>query len=172
MRPASGRVILIGLGVAVSVFFLDRLTKWWLIDIFDMPARGEVELGPFFKLVLFWNRGISFGLFQGGDTWRWVLAAISLFVGAVLVYWLSRAPRPYTGVALGLLIGGAIGNVYDRIVHGAVADFFYAHWGEHYFPAFNVADAAINIGVALILFEALFMSGKDEAETPSNTQEP
>ncbi len=171
MRASSGRVILIGLGVALSIFFLDRLSKWWLIDVFDISARGEVELGPYFKLVLFWNRGISFGLLQGGDTWRWVLAAISLFVGAVLVYWLSRAPRPYTGLALGLLIGGAIGNVYDRVVHGAVADFFYPHWGEHYFPAFNVADAAINIGVALILFEALFMPRDDEAEALMDTDE-
>jgi signal peptidase II len=104
-----------------------------------------------------WNRGISFSLFaQESAAGRWLLLALTLVVTALIAAWLWRARAPLVGLALGLIVGGAIGNGYDRIVYGAVVDFLDLHaFGRHFF-VFNLADAAINIGVALLILDGLF----------------
>jgi signal peptidase II len=121
-----------------------------------MPSRGQVALTPFFDLVVVWNKGVSFGLFNsGGQEKRWILTAISIVIVSVLFFWLRQTTDRLSAVAFGLIIGGAIANIYDRFSFGAVADFFDFHIGGYHWPAFNLADSAITIGVVLILVQAI-----------------
>lgn len=145
-----------GVMIAASVVALDHLAKWVIRTIVMDPPR-VIHVTPFFDLVLNWNRGISFGLF--GDLAfdkRWMIVAVAIAVTLVLLWWLRSADRPLLATAIGLVIGGAVGNIIDRVWFGAVVDFLYFHLGDHYFPAFNVADSAITIGVALLLIDSLF----------------
>lgn len=145
-----------GLGLAILVFGLDQLTKEWILQTVMQPPR-VVRVTPFFNLVMGWNRGISFGLFnQDSPANAWVLTAIAAVIVAALLVWLSRGGRPMVVVGIGLVIGGAVGNAADRMRFGAVADFLDFHaFGVHW-PAFNVADSAITVGAALLLADALF----------------
>jgi signal peptidase II len=161
----------LGLAVAAVVFVLDRATKAWLLDV--MRAHGPVvELTPFFNLVMVWNRGVSFGMLQSGETGRYLLSALALAIVAGLVVWLRRVDVWWLGAGLGGVIGGALGNVVDRLwyAEGAVADFFDFHVAGWHWPAFNVADAAIVSGVGLILLDALLVRGRGgEVEGPDTS---
>ena len=146
----------LGLLVALPVVVLDQLTKWWVLaDLMNPPAA--IEVTPFFNLVLVWNRGVSFGLFDNDSPWGPVLlAGLALAISVVLLVWLTRAGSRLSAIAIGIVLGGAIGNVIDRVRFGAVVDFLDFHaWGYHW-PAFNVADSAISIGVGLLLYDGLF----------------
>jgi signal peptidase II len=104
-----------------------------------------------------WNRGISYGLFQQtSDLGRWSLVVLSIAASVWLSLWLRRASRRGEAIALGLIIGGALGNVIDRIAYGAVADFVHLHWGEWSWYVFNIADAAIVVGVLALMYDAVF----------------
>lgn len=144
-----------GCAVAVITLVLDQISKWWIVARVMDPPRA-IELAPFFNLVMVWNRGITFGLFGDAHWGRWAFAALALAIVGVLMSWLSRAAHRSTALALGLVIGGAIGNVIDRVRWGAVADFLDFHVAGWHWPAFNVADSAIVVGVGLLLLEALF----------------
>ena len=149
----------LGLAIAALALVFDQITKWWIrAVVMDPPV--DIEVTPFFKLVLAWNRGISFSLFRSDSpAGPWIFVAIALAVVAGLVVWLARLDRAWPAVALGLVIGGALGNVADRICFHAVVDFLYFHWGEYYFPAFNVADSAISVGVALLVLDGIVRPG-------------
>lgn len=149
------QVMTFGLAAAAITLVLDQITKWWIVGTVMNPPRA-IELTPFFNLVMVWNRGITFGLFGDAHWGRWAFAVVALVIVAVLVSWLWRAIYRSTALALGLVIGGAIGNVIDRARWGAVADFLDFHVAGWHWPAFNVADSAIVIGVGLLLLEALF----------------
>lgn len=149
------QVMTFGLAVAAVTLVLDQISKWWIVGSVMNPPRA-IELTPFFNLVMVWNRGITFGLFGDAHWGRWAFAAVALAIVAVLGSWLWRATHRSTALALGLVIGGAIGNVIDRARWGAVADFLDFHVAGWHWPAFNVADSAIVIGVGLLLLEALF----------------
>jgi signal peptidase II len=157
-----------GLGLAAVVVVLDQLTKWWILDHVMQPPR-VIEVTPFFNLVMTWNRGVSFGLFNNDSPYNaLVLSGVALAIAALLVVWLARAAQPLMVWGLGLIIGGAIGNMIDRLRFGAVADFLDVHAGGWHWPAFNVADAAITIGVAVLIADSLFGSAsarKSEAAT-------
>ena len=145
----------LGLLVALPVVVLDQLTKWWVLaDLMNPPAA--IEVTPFFNLVLVWNRGVSFGLL-GGDRPlpAWLLSGVAIVVCIGLFIWLRRTDRPFTGWGIGLVMGGAIGNVIDRARWGAVFDFADFHIGHWHWPAFNVADSAIVVGVGLMLIDSL-----------------
>lgn len=147
----------LGAVLAAAVFVLDRLTKWWLLEIVNMPERGAVELTPFLNLVMVWNRGISFGMLDAsGAGWRWGLTLVSAAIVGILGFWLLRATNRLLGAAIGLVMGGAIGNIYDRVAYGAVADFLDVHASGYHWPAFNAADSAITVGVAFLLYDAVF----------------
>ena len=120
-----------------------------------MQPPHAIPLTDWLNLVMAWNHGISFGLFSG-DAMPYALTGVALAVVGVLVVWLIRDPRASAAVWLGLVIGGAVGNVVDRVRLGAVAEFIDVHVGAWHWPAFNVADSAITLGVALILIDGLF----------------
>ncbi len=159
-----GPVNRLGLQVAAAGFALDQLSKWLLLVAVDMPTRGKIVVTPFFDLVMAWNRGVSYGwLASDGDLGRILLICFQAVLIAGLYLWLSRVPGRFTAVAIGLVIGGALGNLLDRIVHGAVADFFSFHAFGYYWYIFNVADIWIAVGVGLLLLESFFL-GRDAAD--------
>ncbi|QGM99556.1 signal peptidase II [Methylocystis parvus OBBP] len=140
---------------------LDQFHKYWMLDVFGIEARQPVTLTPFLDVVLSWNYGVSYSLFPAHeDAGRALLLAGQGLIVAGLFWWMWRAPNRLTTLALGLVIGGALGNAADRLTRGAVADFFYLHTTLPVGPlanyVFNVADVAIAAGVALLLFESLF----------------
>lgn len=146
----------LGLSLAAVILVLDQATKWWILEIVRLPELGRIEVLPFLNLTMVWNRGVTFGLLAGEAWWHaWALAGIALAVVVALAVWLARAPDRWTALALGLVLGGAIGNVIDRIRFGAVVDFIDLHaFGWHWY-VFNVADSAIVTGVILLLAHAL-----------------
>lgn len=147
----------LGLGVAVAVAILDQAVKYYFHDLLVVQGRRLIEVLPFFNLVTVWNYGVSFGMFNNGSSAQaLIFVALSLAIVAALVVWLRSVTQPWLGVALGLVIGGALGNVIDRLVYGAVFDFLDVHAFGWHWPAFNVADSAISVGVALLLIDALF----------------
>lgn len=153
-----------GWGLAAVTVALDQLSKWLIVHVMalgpDAGTRIEV-LDPWFNLTMVWNRGVSFGLFAADSLWgRLILIGFSLTISAVLAVWLARAERALQTAAFGLIIGGAIGNVIDRAIYGAVADFL--DFSGLYFPyVFNVADAAISVGVAVLIAD-LLINGDDK----------
>lgn len=153
----------LGFAVALAGFLADRLHKWWMLHVYDITSRGKVEVTPFFDLVMAWNRGVSYGLFAAETTTGVViLAGFAIAVSAGLALWLARVELKLTAVAIGLVLGGAIGNVYDRIAYGAVADFFSFHAFGFYWYIFNIADVWIAVGVGLIILESVWpgLAGK------------
>ncbi len=162
--PLSRFGLILGAACAVA----DQALKLWLIFVFDLRARGVVTLTPFIDLVLTWNRGISYGLFQQqGALGQWILLLVTVIAVGLLTVWLARTTSRLTALALGLIIGGAIGNAIDRFAYGAVADFvlFTPRLGGIGFPyIFNLADSAIVAGVAGLLYESLL--GDRAAKAP------
>lgn len=145
-----------GIGIAVLVIAADQLSKWWIIWKVMMPPR-VIEITPFFNLVMVWNPGVSFGFFNTDSrTNALMLSALALVIVAILSIWLYRSERRLIGSAIGLIIGGALGNVIDRLRYGAVADFLDFHVAGYHWPAFNLADSMITIGAAMIVLDAVF----------------
>lgn len=142
----------LGFALALLVFVVDQAHKWWMLNVYDIGARQPVRFTPFLDLVLAWNKGVSYGLFNTPA--QGILIASSLLICVVLWIWLCRSHRPVTVAALGLVIGGALANALDRYLHGAVADFFQLHWNTWNWYVFNLADMAIVAGVALLLYES------------------
>jgi signal peptidase II len=143
----------LALALAGVTLILDQLSKYWVMAVLRLPEFASAPLiGPV-QLTRIWNQGISFGLFKAQADWiRWGMVSFSLIVAVVLINWVRRADRPLTAIALGLVIGGAIGNAIDRARFGAVVDFIDA--SALYFPwIFNIADAGISVGVALLLID-------------------
>ena len=148
-----------GLATAVVVVVLDQLTKAAILaSLAGDGVSGRATITSFFNLALTYNRGISFGLFNGSAGLNaLVFSVVAIAIVGVLVYWLSRASSPLLAVAIGLIIGGAGGNVLDRVRRGAVVDFLDFHLGASHWPAFNLADSAICIGVAAMLLDGLVL---------------
>jgi signal peptidase II len=164
-----GPVTGFGLAVAAVAGLLDQATKLWILFVYELGSRGPVAVGPYFDLVLTWNTGISYGLLQqDGPFGQWALLTLKVVAVALLWIWLARTPSRLTALALGLIMGGAIGNAIDRIAYGAVADFVLFHirtptWNFNWY-VFNLADVAIVAGVAVLLYESLI--GERAAKAP------
>lgn len=159
-RPAAvpGRMSLrqLGLLIATIVLALDQATKWIILAKVMQPPR-IIEITPFFNLVMGWNRGVSFGLFDSESPVHViVLSSIAMVIVIALLVWLWRATERWTATALGLIVGGALGNVVDRLRFGAVADFLDFHAFGYHWPAFNAADSAIVVGAGMLIVESLF----------------
>lgn len=147
-----------GIGMALAILVVDQISKWWVLEVFDLPARVSEPLLPFLNLTMVWNRGITFGLLSSDSAWSAVLlAGVALAVVVALAVWLWQAERMAVALALGAVAGGAVGNVIDRIRFGAVVDFIHAHaWGWSWY-VFNVADAAIVAGVVGLLYDSFVL---------------
>ncbi len=145
-----------GIAIAAAVFVLDQITKYAVLYGLDLATRGKIYVAPFADFVLAMNRGISYGLFpQDGELGRWVLFSIKIAASVLFFFWLRRAASPVVAAALGLLIGGALGNALDRAIQGAVVDFVALHAFGFRWYVFNLADAAIVAGVVGLLYDAL-----------------
>jgi signal peptidase II len=158
-----------GVIAAIAVLALDQASKLWLLFVFDIAHRGAVKVTPFFDLVLAWNTGISYGWFQNeGAAGQTVLLAVKAVAVIVLMIWMARSRTLLAALALGLIIGGAIGNAMDSFAHGAVVDFALFHvqigGNTHSWYVFNLADVAIVAGVAALLYDSLL--GVPAAKAP------
>jgi len=144
-----------GFILAALTLINDQGHKWWMLGPFDIAQNQPVSIGPYLDLVLAWNKGVSYGWFsQDTNFGRWLLIAVSLLVTCFLCLWLWRARRLVVGLSLGLLIGGALSNALDRVIHGAVADFFAFHGFGYSWYVFNIADVAIVAGVVGLMYDS------------------
>jgi signal peptidase II len=158
-----------GIISAIVTVILDQASKLWLLNVFDLARRGAVKVTPFFDLVLAWNIGISFGWLQNdGQAAQLALMAVKIVAIVALAVWMARSQTRLATVALGLIIGGAIGNGIDRLAYGAVVDFalFHVEIGGNTFNwyVFNLADVAIVAGVAALLYDSFL--GVPAAKAP------
>lgn len=145
-----------GLLIAAIILLLDQATKVYVLEWLMQPPQS-IPVTSFFALVLTWNRGMSFGMLNMDAAWvPWVLGGVTVAVTIALFVWLSRARGWATVLGLALVIGGALGNLIDRILYGAVVDFILLHYEGWRWPAFNVADTAITLGVIALLLVSLF----------------
>ena len=153
IRRTSGSANWRWLWLAVAVIALDQLSKHWIVASFQ-PGE-ELPLTPFASLVLAFNRGAAFSFLAGGSGWqRWLFAVIAVVASVAMVWFLRRGSRALFCAGLALIIGGALGNLYDRVTLGHVVDFVLLHWRGWYYPAFNVADSAITIGAAALIVDS------------------
>ncbi|KAA2214218.1 signal peptidase II [Teichococcus oryzae] len=161
----------LGLPVAGGLLIADQISKWWILEILRLPERFQVkllDLGALgFDFTMVWNRGVTFGLLAGDAPWhRLLLAVLAMVVVGFLLRWMARAENRLTAVALGGIVGGAIGNVIDRLRFGAVVDFADFWIGSFHWYVFNLADAAIVLGVIALMGDALFRPRATAKETP------
>lgn len=165
-----------GLIIAATVLVVDQALKWLMTGPLDLRNVGHIELIPLFDLTYTENRGVSLGLLTADtDTGRWLLVAMTLAISAGVVVWLWRERNRLDVIALGLILGGALGNIVDRATLGYVVDFADLHFGSFRpFMIFNLADAAISIGVVLLLARALLLRDKpaDTESTPETKTGP
>ena len=157
---------LLGFFVALVIFALDQLVKWWVTGPLGINHVGDqLYLLPFFQFTYTENNGISLGLLNANNpVGRWMLVALTSAIAIGVAVWIGREKNRIDQMALGLVLGGALGNILDRILHGYVTDFLDLHFGEFRpFLIFNVGDAAISIAVVILLLRA-FLSRKDESK--------
>lgn len=179
--------------IILLIFVADQVSKWWIVEAVIKPRTlppeanasampflqwlisaqdqmpfARIEILPFFNIVMVWNKGISFGLFNDhGDYGPLLLTIMAGVIAVVFSIWLTRSKNPFTSLSLALIIGGALGNMLDRIRFGAVADFLDFHiFGAHW-PSFNIADSAITVGIAILLIHSLFFDKKPKEASPS-----
>ncbi|MEC8880202.1 MAG: signal peptidase II [Pseudomonadota bacterium] len=156
MREQQGaQSQLVWLWLTGLMIVLDQVSKHWVVARFDLYERLEVL--PFFSLTLAYNSGAAFSFLAGAGGWqRWFFAAVAVIAVVLILGWMRKLrDERMQGAALALILGGAVGNLYDRVVLGHVVDFLDFYWGDYHFPAFNIADTAITIGAALIILDML-----------------
>ena len=161
MKPRN-----LGALVALAILAIDQASKLWVLFGLKMAAYDKITVTPFLDFELLWNPGISFSLFQQGTaTGRWILLGLTLAATALLCVWLWRVNSRLAGIGLGAIVGGALGNGYDRFVYNAVVDFLGFHaFGFHWY-VFNVADTAITLGVVLLLYDSLLADRRAPAQS-------
>ena len=153
MTSISSRGTFFGLAIALSVVAFDQVTKMWVLESFFSPPR-VIEVFSWFNLVPVWNTGISFGMLADYSDWMpGIISGLTIIISLVLLAWLFVVVSVSIKLALSLILGGAVGNIIDRIRFGAVIDFVDIHFFDFHWPAFNIADSAITIGVALFLLD-------------------
>jgi signal peptidase II len=147
--------------VALATLVLDQASKLYLLFVYNLFLHEPVELLPFLELIVVWNRGISYGLLQQEtDLGRWLLVGFSILAAIGLGIWMLRTPHRLLAASLALVVGGALGNVIDRIAYGAVFDFVHVHAGTFSWYVFNIADAAIVAGVIGLVYDSFVLEGR------------
>lgn len=148
----------LGLTVALGVGAADWLSKYVVLYLINLPARQNIPILPFFDLTMVWNRGVSFGMLQADSLYgRIALIGFTLAISISVLVWLWRNDDILSAIALGGILGGALGNIYDRLVYGAVADFLDFHLMGYHWYVFNLADAGISVGVTLLLIRTFWI---------------
>ncbi|MDB5477565.1 MAG: lspA [Alphaproteobacteria bacterium] len=165
-----------GILLALGVILADQLSKWvvvtqflarmdnrgfgaWLVEKAGRAPFASEEINAFLNIVMVWNPGVSFGMLQTDSALVvYGLSAMAIIVAIGFMVWLWREPKPLRGWSIGLIVGGALGNVWDRLRFGAVVDFIDLHAGSWHWPAFNIADSAVSIGIILLLIETFFFA--------------
>lgn len=161
-------MVKLGLIIAVIAATIDQLHKTFMIHSYEMPRRfaeeGSIAVTSFYNNVMVWNHGVSFGIFNSGpaQTQAYLLVGLSTVIVGCLLYWLRSVEDKWNAIAIGLVVGGAVGNAIDRLVYGAVADFFDFHISGYHWPAFNIADSFIFIGVFMLVTEGWFVKKKGD----------
>jgi signal peptidase II len=160
--------------VALATLVLDQASKLYLLFVYNLFLHEPVELLPFLELIVVWNRGISYGLLQQEtDLGRWLLVGFSILAAIGLGIWMLRTPHRLLAASLALVVGGALGNVIDRIAYGAVFDFVHVHAGTFSWYVFNIADAAIVAGVIGLVYDSFVLEGRRARRGGSSgAQEP
>ncbi|MDC7683910.1 signal peptidase II [Asticcacaulis sp. BYS171W] len=151
------------LWLSLIALILDQASKIWILYGLQLPSLQQVKIWPFFSFSMVWNNGVSFGFLSSDGIGRWLLVLFSLGVAVCLLDWVRRAERRVLAIGLALVAGGAIGNAIDRIAYGAVVDFL-DFSGLGFKWVFNVADAAINVGVALLFIDVFFLNKEDRKQ--------
>lgn len=167
---AVGNNCLIWLWLAFAVIALDLLTKQLAVSFLEYADPNPVL--PFFDLTLLFNYGAAFSFLSDAGGWqRWFFVLIAVGVSVFIVIWMQKTKRNYwwLGMGLSLILGGAIGNLYDRIFQGYVIDFISLHYQNYFFPAFNLADSAITLGAAILIIDMLFLESKRKKSEESNS---
>jgi len=164
-RTTTGGYFKNGIIAIFALTVVDQLSKWWVLNIFNLPAKGSVEILPFFNLTMVWNKGISMGLSLGDTLGKWGIVIMTVAISLWLLFWLKKSERLFEAAALSLILSGAVGNLIDRFVHGAVVDFIHLHAFSYNFYVFNVADSAITVGVIMLLIDGLRDGGKSLKKT-------
>lgn len=159
-----------GLLCALIVFLADQISKICVLAYFARHSP-PVRITPFFNIVLAWNKGVSFSMFHSNHpAMPWILVTVSLLICAVILHWMSMEKNQKTINCFGLIVGGALGNVTDRIRIQAVVDFLDFHIGSYHWPAFNIADSAICVGAGIILIWNLFFTPIEKLSAPEKEQ--
>ena len=171
LRRTRRGFVLMASGIALLVMLLDQASKWVILTKVMVPPH-VIEVLPFFNLVLTFNHGVSFGLFSGEADWQpYLLSALAVAISIGLFVWLAKQPSRHLAIAVGLIVGGAIGNVVDRLRISAVVDFLDFHWAGWHWPAFNLADSAITLGVISILLVDILFDGGGKSKMTSRKEE-
>lgn len=144
------------LWLSLIVIILDQITKILVLHYVQYP----IAVTPFFNIILAGNTGAAFSFLAGASGWQaWLFSGIAVIISIAIIYWLYKLPPPKTWlpIALALILGGALGNVLDRIIHGFVIDFLDFHIGIYHWPTFNLADSAVVIGAIMLIIDVLFI---------------
>ena len=157
-RPViQGKTALIWAWLSAIVVALDQFVKWYVVDSFGLYEI--LPVGPFLDLTRLHNEGAAFGLLAGAGGWqRWFFLVLAGAIAVAIVFWLRSMPargQEWLAIGLALILGGAVGNAWDRFIDGYVVDYLHFHWGDAYFPAFNVADIGITTGAIMLIIDAL-----------------
>jgi signal peptidase II len=155
MSTNSNSIKQLGVTLILGVVALDQLSKYWVVNVLRLPEVGKIELSSVFDLTMVWNYGVSFGAFKADASWeRWALVGLSCIIAGIFSVWMMRTTSRNSVLAIALVIGGAIGNVIDRVRFGAVADFM--DFSALHFPwVFNIADSAITLGAILLALDMI-----------------
>ena len=154
--------MIIGFLIASVVLIFDQISKYWVMNVF-LGQKAYESFGEYFNIVRAWNTGVSFSMFNNyGNLGAWGVTGIALVIVGVLIYWLRKEKEKFMQVALGMIIGGALGNVIDRVRFGAVFDFLDIHLADSHWPAFNLADSFICLGAGLIILHSVIVKFRKE----------
>ena len=153
--PEGHSYLRVGLVITLCILFVDQISKWWILEIYNLPLKSSVQIFPFFSLTMVWNNSISMGLPLDEYLGKWGIIILTGFISLWLMWWLKDTKRKPEAIALSMILGGAIGNVIDRFIHGAVVDFLHFYAFEYSFYVFNVADSAISLGVVFLIMDGL-----------------
>ncbi len=156
---SSKKHFTLSLLLALIIFTLDQISKWWVVSVVDLPTQRVVEITGFFNLAMVWNHGVSFGMFSEHQQ-PLLLSAVAVAIVCVLLIWLAKSHDKLLTWGIGLIIGGAIGNIIDRLRFGAVVDFLDFHAFGFHWPAFNIADSCIFIGVVVLCIQSMMQPSK------------